>query len=196
VTATNRPVLELNKLWQPIGVVNAISAISKVFVDRALVIDTETYQLYSFDEWIARKNQSKFRLRTPSIEIDVPEVIRLNYYAEYPKNREVLFTRRNLYIRDNYQCQYCGCRPGTKELSIDHVVPISRGGKSSWTNCVLACTNCNFLKADQTLAEARLKLRRQPKKPVWNVKYAIRRRHIPVSWQSFIDEAYWDIELE
>ena len=87
-----------------------------------------------------------FRLR-------VPEVITLTGYDRLP-TRAVTFSRRNIFKRDRFQCQYCGVNPGGEELTIDHVVPRAQGGVSSWTNCVLACIDCNKRKADRTPQQA------------------------------------------
>ena len=72
----------------------------------------------------------------------MPEVITLTGYERLP-SAAVAFSRRNIYKRDHYTCQYCGVRPGTEELTIDHVVPRAQGGESRWDNCVLACLACN-----------------------------------------------------
>ncbi|MCA9161204.1 MAG: HNH endonuclease, partial [Planctomycetales bacterium] len=90
---------------------------------------------------------------------------------------------------------YCGKQPGGEELTIDHVVPRAQGGQSSWTNCVLACVDCNSRKADRTPTEARMKLRMQPVRPNWKPIYAQRMDRIQ-SWNKFISEAYWNVELE
>lgn len=92
-------------------------------------------------------------------------------------------------------CQYCGKQPGSEELTIDHVVPRAQGGQSNWTNCVLACVDCNSRKAARTPAEARMKLRKQPVRPNWKPIYAQRMNRIQ-SWNKFISEAYWNVELE
>lgn len=87
------------------------------------------------------------------------------------------FSRRNIFERDHYTCQYCGVQPGVDELSIDHVFPRSQGGTSTWDNCVLACVECNKKKADRTPSEADMKLRKQPCRPQWKPLYAA--HHVP-----------------
>jgi 5-methylcytosine-specific restriction endonuclease McrA len=107
----------------------------------------------------------------------------------------VTFSRRNVFKRDRYVCQYCGCQPGTDELTIDHVVPRSQGGVSSWTNCVLACIACNKRKADRTPREASMTLRRQPVRPTWKPVYAD--HHVRLeSWSKFVSDVYWSAELQ
>jgi 5-methylcytosine-specific restriction endonuclease McrA len=107
----------------------------------------------------------------------------------------VAFSRRNVFKRDHYACQYCGIQPGSEELSIDHVIPRSHGGTSSWENCVLACVACNKRKADRTPQQAGMKLSRQPVRPTWKPFYAAHRVRI-ASWAKFVSEAYWNVELE
>ena len=108
---------------------------------------------------------------------------------------ESTFSRRNVFKRDKLTCQYCGKQPGGEELTIDHVVPRAQGGRSSWTNCVLACVDCNSRKAARTPSEARMKLHKQPVRPNWKPIYAQRMNRIQ-SWNNIISEAYWNVELE
>ena len=105
------------------------------------------------------------------------------------------FSRRNIFKRDHYVCQYCGNQPGTDELSIDHVVPRAQGGVSNWTNCVLACMTCNKRKADRTPREAGMRLRKAPVRPTWKPIYARDSVRIE-SWSKFISETYWNVPLE
>lgn len=106
------------------------------------------------------------RLLGFGLSICVPEVIALRTYDGYPV-RGVAFTRRNVYKRDGHTCQYCGKRPGVDELTIDHVIPRSRGGPSSWENCVTACRPCNARKANRLAHELNLTLSRPPTAPRW-----------------------------
>ena len=85
------------------------------------------------------------------MRLRVPEVVALAGYDRLPE-AAVAFSRRNIFKRDHYTCQYCGVQPGTEELTIDHVIPRSQGGTSTWENCVLACVACNKQKADRTPA--------------------------------------------
>jgi 5-methylcytosine-specific restriction endonuclease McrA len=100
----------------------------------------------------------------------------------------VPFSRRNLFYRDNFRCQYCGVRTSTDNLSIDHVIPRSRGGLSTWTNCVLACHDCNVRKGNRTPHEASMRLSRSPAQPRWPVYLSLGADHRRDSWQRFISE--------
>jgi 5-methylcytosine-specific restriction endonuclease McrA len=110
--------------------------------------------------------------------------------------REVRFSRRNIFERDSNTCQYCGRRFSKSDLTLDHVVPRSRGGRDSWENLVLACVNCNVRKGNRTPEEAQIRLVRKPTKPAWLPTFGARiPREQFVSWQRFVDAAYWDAEL-
>ena len=99
---------------------------------------------------------------------------------------EVAFSRKNLFRRDGYRCQYCDARRPTHELSIDHVIPRSRGGQTSWENCVLACIRCNTKKGDRTPRESGLRLRRAPARPAWSPLHETAPQARPASWRAFL----------
>ena len=188
------PVLELNKSWQPIHVVDVRRAFSMMMAGLAKAVEPETYQLHSFEAWADLKAaEGEPCVRTVSLSLRLPEVIVLNRYDRVP-SRKVVFSRRNIYRRDACVCQYCGARPGTEELSIDHVVPKSKGGRSEWTNCVVACTSCNARKASRTVRQAGLRLKRTPVEPVWKPALAMGRFRMKTSWRKFVSEAYWETE--
>ena len=97
-------------------------------------------------------------------------MLALARYDRLP-TQAVAFSRRNIFKRDRFTCQFCGRQPGSEELTIDHVVPRSRGGTSTWENCVLACVPCNARKANRTPEQAGMKLRRAPVRPAWKPLY-------------------------
>ena len=116
-------------------------------------------------------------------------------YDGFPQ-RTVAFSRRNLYRRDRFRCQYCGCKPGTEELTIDHVIPRSRGGRSNWQNCVLACVECNKRKSNRLPHEAGIHLRRPPQVPRWSWDVEVAIGHRKSSWEQFLADRYWNVELQ
>lgn len=190
-----QPVLVLNSRWQPVGVMTVAKSLTKVWNEAAKIIDPESFQMYSWEDWADLEASSgEDVIRTKSFNIRLPEVIVLKNYDKLPTNA-VTFSRRNIYKRDRYTCQYCHKQPGSEELTIDHVQPKSQGGTSSWTNCVLACIDCNSRKADRTPEQAKMPLRVQPHKPSWKPLYASHKTKIK-SWSKFISEAYWSVELE
>lgn len=194
-----RPTLVLNKRWVPITTTTVQEAIGLVSKGRAVIVEPGTYAQHDLDSWDAvSKAQSKFgdeMLRSQYLTILPPEVIVLNEYAELGQ-KSVVFSRKNLFKRDKYTCQYCGKQPGPDELTVDHVVPRSKGGISSWTNCVLACVECNKQKADKSLDKCGLKLRRMPRKPSWKALAQISPHNRLQSWDDFLAKAYWEVELE
>ena len=192
----SQSTLVLNRNWAPVAVTGVLDALCKVYQGAARVVKADDYSVHDFDSWSQLAVSSgEPVVRTATLEIAVPEIIVLRRYGELPA-RHLVFSRFNLYKRDRYTCQYCGRRPGSKELTIDHVVPRSKGGVSSWTNCVVACVECNFRKANRMPAEAGLALRRQPVKPEWTPRMVLARFSYRASWEKFIADAYWNVELE
>jgi 5-methylcytosine-specific restriction endonuclease McrA len=191
----NRPTLVLNRNWQPVGVVPVAKSLIKVWNEAARIVDPADFQLYSWADWAQLTPADNDPvIRTRSLMLRVPEVIVLKSSSRVPSTR-VPFSRRNLFKRDQYTCQYCGRQPGSAELTIDHVVPRAQGGTSTWENCVLACIGCNAKKADRTPAQARMPLRVQPVRPKWHPLYSIHKVRVD-SWSRFLSEAYWSVPLE
>ena len=191
----NRPTLVLNRSWQPVGVASVSRSLVLLWNDNARVVDPQDYQLYTWSDWsqlIPRENEPF--IQAVRMRLRVPEVIALTRYDRIPTNA-VTFSRRNIYKRDRNTCQYCGAQPGTKELTLDHVIPRSQGGVSNWENCVLACVACNQRKADRTPEQAAMPLHTKPVRPSWRPLYAFRAVRI-TSWTRFVSEAYWNVELE
>lgn len=106
-------------------------------------------------------------VHSPSMEMKIPAVIRLRHYVKvaYWKITYVSYTKRNVHLRDNYTCQYCSVKCLASNIGIDHVIPESRGGKSTWDNTVSACGPCNFDKSDRLPGEVGMHLLRKPGKP-------------------------------
>ena len=191
----DRPTLILNRNWQPVGVNTVARALVKVFSESARIVDPADFRLYTWEDWAAlRPAEGEPVIRTQRLVLRVPEVAVLTTYDRIPTNA-VTFSRRNVFKRDRYTCQYCGKQPGSEELTIDHVIPRSQGGLSTWENCVLACIECNRLKADRTPEQAGLTLRQRPTRPAWRPLYAQSGIRI-ASWAKFVSEAYWSVELD
>lgn len=175
----------LNRSWVAISTTSASSAIGLLVRRAAQVVCPSTYQVHDFESWLATPVRDGRALRTVKLQIPVPEVIVLVAYDRLPR-RHVPFNRRNLYRRDEWQCQYCGRRCGRENLSIDHITPRSRGGQTTWENCVLACVPCNVRKGDRSLKQVSMRLLRKPMRPEWTpcLEDASSHRH-PV-WQLFL----------
>jgi 5-methylcytosine-specific restriction endonuclease McrA len=191
----HRPALVLNRNWQPVNVATVARALVLLWNEAARVVDCEDYQTYSWADWSAlRPRAGDAFIQAVRLRLRVPEVIVLADYDRMPE-AAVSFSRRNIFKRDHWACQYCLRQPGGDELTIDHVVPRSQGGQSTWDNCVLACMKCNKRKADRTPEQARMKLRKAPIRPQWKPMYARHSERI-ASWSKFVSEAYWNVSLE
>jgi 5-methylcytosine-specific restriction endonuclease McrA len=190
-----RPTLVLNRHWQPVNVTTVHRALVLMFNGAAYAVDPDDFQLYRWEDWAKLEpREGEPFLRSVRKLLRVPEVLTL---TRYDRQREatVTFCRRNIFKRDHQTCQYCGARPGTSELTIDHVLPRSLGGTSTWENCVLACVACNARKANRTPEQAHMKLRKQPGRPTWKPLYSMASVRIE-SWSKFLSEAYWNVTLE
>jgi len=160
------PVLLLNQNYQPLNICSARRAISLMGLGKAeSIIDSNLYII------------------STSIDFLLPSVIRLFYMVKIPLiNRKL--SRKSLFYRDKFTCQYC--KQETRQLTIDHVIPRSKGGLHVWENVVSACPDCNHKKAGLTLAEANLKLPNIPKYPPANPYYVFLHQNIKKEWKPFI----------
>ncbi len=192
----SQPTLVLNRSWLAIATTSVRHALSLLYTGAAKAVRPDTYETHGFEAWadLAVPPEAPC-VRTVQLRIRVPEIIVLTRYNRIPR-ASVPFTRRNLYLRDRYTCQYCGARPGSPELSIDHVVPRSRGGQSGWTNCALACVPCNRRKANRTPTEARMHLLQPPRRPPWTPLLTVPLGRVRQSWEQFVSDRYWDVALE
>jgi 5-methylcytosine-specific restriction endonuclease McrA len=198
-------VLVLNRLYMAVHVCNVRRAFCLLCGNLAEVVELDAgrYTSYDFQSW-REISELKARYKDPdedwiqsvNFEIQVPRVIRLLVYDRLPK-QSVRFNRRNLFARDGNRCQYCGRKFPPAELSLDHVMPRSRGGATNWENVVCSCVKCNVKKGGRTPEEARMHLIKPPTKPkrsplltikLGNPKYR--------SWKSFLDDAYWTVDLK
>lgn len=201
VDLLNSRTLVLNKAWQPVNTINVKEAIGKIYSGAAKALGKD-YITYDFETWVltwsdlsvvSSLDRQKF-ISCQKFQILAPEVIILNDYKGSHR-REARFSRRNIFIRDNYTCQYCHRKHAPKELNIDHVIPRSRGGKTTWDNVALSCIKCNTKKADRTPLEAGMKLLKTPVKPRWSALQCQMGTQVPESWKSFVDTLYWNVSL-
>ncbi len=205
-SALDASVLVLNKLFMAVHIISVRRAFCLLCKELAEVVNLEDGQFatYDFPTWrdLSEYRSRNFRqadddwVRAVNSEIQVPRVIRLLTYEKLPK-QTVKFNRRNIFARDSNQCQYCGKRFPTTELSLDHVTPRSQGGQSTWENIVCACVACNVRKGGRTPKQAHLGLIRKPEKPkrspMLNQKLSLNKYQ---SWKTFLENAYWSVELK
>ena len=161
----SRHALVLNRSWFVITSTSVRHALTLLFKGTARVVCTESFELFEFESWLERPlTPGVPRIPTVRRAISAPEVIVLTRYDGVPK-RSHGFSRRGLLQRDRFTCQYCRAHLGRADLTIDHVLPSSRGGETTWENCVLACASCNCKKGNRTPDEAGMPLRRAPRRP-------------------------------
>lgn len=185
--------LVLDMSGVPVGFVSWQRAVKLYWEDRATIVNEDMNRV----------------LHSPSFEMGMPVVIRARNWVQRRKKTTVPFSRRNIAVRDESECQYCGKLLKTQEYTLDHVVPRSQGGKSTWLNLVLACIKCNKHKAGNTPKQAGMLLRKEPVEPKpsdpkYNFKLRIRKMH--PTWKPWVDAgylyaethayAYWNVELE
>jgi len=190
------PTLVLNRNWLPIRVCSARRALTLAFKDLARIIGPNSYALHDFVSWSdLAVPQGDPCIQTVSLRLRIPEVIVLRWCDRFLRPR-VVFSRRNLFRRDANTCQFCGKRKPTESLSIDHIVPRSLGGESSWSNCVVACLDCNSRKGNRTLKVAGMRCIRVPKEPPAHAAFTLHLSKRKASWEQFVSEAYWNVELQ
>jgi 5-methylcytosine-specific restriction endonuclease McrA len=205
-SALDASVLVLNRMFMAVHVISVKRAFCLLCKELAEVVSLEDGQFatYDFETWreLSEYRLANFRqedddwVRTGSCSIQVPRVIRLFAYDKLPK-QTVKFNRRNIFARDGNQCQYCGKRFPTSELSLDHIIPRSQGGLTSWENIVCACVSCNVRKGGRTPKQAHLALIRPPVKPKRSPLLSLKLTQQKYrSWQAFLDTAYWEVELK
>ena len=153
------------------------------------------YSTYAWQEWCDVPVQpGDDVISTPNLTLRIPRVIQL-LSCDRPPRHDVKFSRHNIYMRDGNRCQYCGKRFSSGELSLDHVIPLSRKGPSSWENVVCACLPCNVKKGNRLPEDVGMKLRRAPVKPRATALGMLSPHRIHPTWRNFLDVAYWNVEL-
>jgi 5-methylcytosine-specific restriction endonuclease McrA len=160
-----RSALVLNATYEPLSVVPARRAACLVLAERADLVADDGTELHS-----------------ASLTLPSPSVVRLRYMVKAPFHRRTTLSRRALFARDEYRCQYCG---GFAD-SIDHIVPRSRGGRHEWENVAAACRPCNLRKRDRTPAEASMVLARPPRAPKEHTWVTVAVARVPDEWKPYL----------
>jgi 5-methylcytosine-specific restriction endonuclease McrA len=168
---TNSRVLVLNASHEPINVCTVRRAVVLVLKQRAVVLE-----------------KSERELHAESLTVDRPVVIRLTTYVRIPRDAHSRkITRRAIFARDEWSCQYCGAGHGT--LTVDHVIPRSKGGTSGWDNIVTCCAPCNRRKGDRLPKHAGMHPRRKPKAPAPTIFVHVAVPRVPDVWQQYLPAA-------
>ncbi len=163
-------VLLLNASYEPLKVISWQRAVTMFFSGKVEVVEEYDHQI-----------------RSISLVIRAPAVVRLLQFVNSGRRSPPL-SRANILARDNFQCQYCHRELSPKEATLDHVVPRSQSGKTSWDNIVCACGACNRKKGGRTPKEARMKLAKVPTRPDWLPVLSIRLNgNVPIAWRLFLE---------
>jgi 5-methylcytosine-specific restriction endonuclease McrA len=163
-------VLVLNATYEPINVCSVRRAVVLMLKDKAEIVEHAGWELHSERSSVSR-----------------PVVIRLVSYVKVPREaHRRKITRRAVFARDGWSCQYCG---SSSNLTVDHVIPRSRGGLSSWDNIVASCAPCNRRKGDRLPQHANMHPRRRPRVPQAEIFIAVSSPTIPAAWRQYLPEA-------
>ena len=164
-------VLVLNATYEPLSVVSVKRAVVLLLKEKAELVEA-----------------AEAKLRSECLTFPVPLVIRLVYFVKIPRRISLPVTRRGVLSRDHYTCQYCGATPPRKHLTVDHILPRSRGGKSTWENVTTACEKCNGRKGSRTPAEANMTLRTQPRRPRYIAIAGLASAEAQHAWSKYVFE--------
>ena len=187
-------ILVLNRLWQAVNTVGIQRAFSLLLQDHAQVINTAdgSFQVVDSSAWFNDSSEqapgeNDAYVQTVNLRVRVPKVLLLRKYDRVPM-QEVRFTKDNLFERDQYCCQYCGKDFSADRLNMDHVIPRSKGGRTTWENIVTACIPCNTQKANRLPHQANMHLIKKPSRPRWRpfISSLIDQKYDP-SWDHFLN---------
>jgi 5-methylcytosine-specific restriction endonuclease McrA len=197
VTVLNSSVLVLNRFYQPVHVTTVRRAFTLLVAGAARVMDRQ-FQLFDFPSWASLGAQlGEDCIHTPTRVLRAPRIIVLLAFDRIPRGR-IRFSRYNIYARDGMTCQYCNKVFDRTQLNLDHVIPRSRGGRTTWENVVCSCIPCNMRKGGRTPAEAGMTVRNIPTRPKWSPLFRLPRNVRFEEWKPFldpVDASYWNTEL-
>lgn len=182
----------MNRAWLPVDIITHKDTFRLLCKGHAKALETVngSYMMHTMESWMDMHMHEHYnKVNTVSMEIPVPEIIILTEYDKIPQ-RFVKFSKSNLLIRDDYECAYCGCALELEDATIDHIIPSSKGGRTEWENCAIACKTCNHEKADHP-PTGRFKPRKKAQEPthyspVYQMKKKTKKMEIPESWSKFL----------
>jgi len=188
----SRPVLVLNRFWQPVQTCSARRALKLLCLGHAQVVQTdgeERFRTHDLDSWVEHSAGDFVDELVHSVRIAlrVPKIIVLALYDKLPR-MEVRLTRRNVFLRDKHTCQYCAEIFSEPDLNLDHVTPRDKGGRTTWENIVTSCVRCNTRKANKLPHEANMFPLRRPVAPRWRPLFGLKSHGgSDESWRHFLD---------
>ena len=180
-------VLILNRSWLAVHIASVKRAVCLMALGHAHAVDPENFATYGFEDWVdLSEGGNGDCIHAVDFLFRVPEIVVLTGY-DGRQSRGLKLSRRNVMERDEFSCQYCGRRLDHSRLTIDHVIPKSRGGQTVWENVVAACMRCNDRKGDRAPEAAGMTLLRQPRRPRWVAGLGMRRAFSrKESWRRFL----------
>lgn len=191
-TVLQRPVLVLNRLWQPVHICSVKRALKLLCMGQAQVVQTEgvaRYQTHDISSWIDYSQEVKAAvnevIHSINLAMHAPKIIVLGLYDRLPR-KEVKFSRYNVFLRDKFTCQYCRAVFPESKLNLDHVHPRGRGGETSWENIVASCVPCNSKKGSRLPHEAGMALLKKPAAPRWRPLFGFKEKGADASWEEFL----------
>jgi len=190
-----RAVLVLNRHWQPVHICTVRRSLKLLCMGYAQIVQVdgeERYRTHEFDSWVEYSSGAPDGECIHGIHLSLraPAVIVLRFYDRLPR-KEVKFTRRNVFLRDKFVCQYCGGKFSEDELNLDHVVPRDKGGRTTWENIVTSCLRCNTRKANHLPHEANMFPLKRPKAPRWRPMFGLSEHGgAHESWTMFLDPSH------
>lgn len=170
--------LLLNATYEPLKVISWQRAMTLFVQDKVEIVDTHDKEV-----------------RAVTFSFRLPSIVRLLRFVKVRNLHAIKFSRANIYLRDEYTCQYCATSFEPEDLTFDHVIPVAQGGRRSWENIVSACVPCNKRKDNRTPEQAGMKLKGTPRRPSATARFraTVGVRKAPESWRSFL---YWNISLD
>ncbi|TAE77302.1 MAG: HNH endonuclease [Verrucomicrobia bacterium] len=196
----DRPVLVLNRFWQPVQTCSVRRALKLLCLGHAQVLQSEgedRFRTHDLASWVDHSASSPAGevLHSVRLVIRLPKIIVLSFCERRPR-MEVRFNRRNVFLRDQHTCQYCTRTFGEADLNLDHVTPRDKGGRTTWENIVTSCIRCNTRKANKLPHEANMHPLRRPRAPRWRPAFALQRGvGSDESWAPFLEPERMAAEL-
>ena len=190
-TVLERPVLVLNRYWQPAHTCTVRRSLHLLCTGGALVVQTdgeERFGTHDLASWIRHSAdcRDETMIHSARFSLLVPKVLVLSWYDRVPR-LEVKFTRRNVFLRDKFTCQYCAKVLPEHQLNLDHVMPRDKGGRTTWENIVTSCFRCNTRKANKLPQEAGMLPRSKPFAPRWRPLFGLQENGLAdESWDHFL----------
>jgi 5-methylcytosine-specific restriction endonuclease McrA len=196
----DRSVLVLNRHWQPVQTCSVRRSLKLLCLGHAQVVQTageQRFQTHDLASWIEHSLTAEPAecVHGVRVALRAPWVIVLTLYDRIPR-KEVKFTRRNVFLRDKFTCQYCAGAFAESELNLDHVVPRDKGGRTTWENIVTSCVRCNTRKANKMPHEVEMYPLRKPAAPRWRPLFGMREAgHLLDNWADFLEPSRDSVKL-